>query len=278
MGRIRDIEDELSEVEDALVFLAAAAECEEAEEAEREAQARRDAETYLATTFPRSLAKAKTVAAVRALEEEHTRFVANGDQPAFWKAVARKCAKQAGARIRELERAQRKEEGAAAKRRHKEAEARVASLKREADAAEKRKLAAQKVTLQAQKARLRDERAALAAERREIEAMRRAERASQRTVPPSFPAAPPRKAPVPSARPQAQPLAPVPARPQMRRGAASAPLTGADLRAWRTGQGLNQVEAASKLGVTQGSISKAEGTPGKALGPALQQALRGAFG
>ena len=50
-------------------------------------------------------------------------------------------------------------------------------------------------------------------------------------------------------------------------------LTGADLAAWRTRLALTQQAAADRLGVRQGTISKAEGKPRAALGPALRDAL-----
>jgi len=52
-------------------------------------------------------------------------------------------------------------------------------------------------------------------------------------------------------------------------------LTGADLAAWRKHHGLNQQSAALRLGVTQGTISKAERKGTKPLGSALQRALAG---
>jgi DNA-binding transcriptional regulator YiaG len=51
------------------------------------------------------------------------------------------------------------------------------------------------------------------------------------------------------------------------------PLKGADLAAWRTRHGLTQQAAADRLGVRQGTVSKAEGRSGAALGPALRDAL-----
>ena len=54
-------------------------------------------------------------------------------------------------------------------------------------------------------------------------------------------------------------------------------LTGADLAAWRKRHGLNQQSAALRLGVTQGTISKAERKGTKPLGPALQRALQRAL-
>lgn len=49
--------------------------------------------------------------------------------------------------------------------------------------------------------------------------------------------------------------------------------TGADLTAWRTRHGLTQQAAADRLGVRQGTVSKAEGRSGALLGPALRDAL-----
>jgi DNA-binding transcriptional regulator YiaG len=66
--------------------------------------------------------------------------------------------------------------------------------------------------------------------------------------------------------------------PAARADAGSAALTGADVAAFRRGAGLNQVAAAQRLGVTQGTISKAEGNPRTVLGPALHDALRRAAG
>lgn len=51
------------------------------------------------------------------------------------------------------------------------------------------------------------------------------------------------------------------------------PLTGTDLANWRSRLGLTQQAAADRLGVRQGTISKAEGRQYKALGPAVQAAL-----
>ncbi len=50
-------------------------------------------------------------------------------------------------------------------------------------------------------------------------------------------------------------------------------LTGAVLAAWRRRLGLNQQAAALRLGVAQGTISKAERKGAKPLGQALQRAL-----
>jgi DNA-binding XRE family transcriptional regulator len=51
-------------------------------------------------------------------------------------------------------------------------------------------------------------------------------------------------------------------------------LTGADLADFRRRAALTQVAAAKRLGVTQGTISKAEGNPRAALGQALADALQ----
>ena len=51
------------------------------------------------------------------------------------------------------------------------------------------------------------------------------------------------------------------------------PLTGADLSAWRARHGLTQEAAADRLGVRQGTVSKAESRSSAALGPALRDAL-----
>jgi hypothetical protein len=56
-----------------------------------------------------------------------------------------------------------------------------------------------------------------------------------------------------------------------------ASLTGADLAGWRSRLGLTQQAAADRLGVRQGTVSKAEGKPRAALGPALRDALAGAL-
>ncbi|MBN2801157.1 MAG: helix-turn-helix transcriptional regulator [Deltaproteobacteria bacterium] len=50
-------------------------------------------------------------------------------------------------------------------------------------------------------------------------------------------------------------------------------LTGADLAAWRARHGLTQQAAADRLGVRQGTVSKAESRGAGALGPALREAL-----
>jgi hypothetical protein len=56
------------------------------------------------------------------------------------------------------------------------------------------------------------------------------------------------------------------------------PLIGADLRRWRSLQGLTQQAAANSLGVRQGTRSKAEGRASGVLGPALRRALAKALG
>ncbi len=56
-------------------------------------------------------------------------------------------------------------------------------------------------------------------------------------------------------------------------GSEAPTLTGADLTAWRTLQGLTQQAAADRLGVRQGTVSKAESRGGALLGPALRDAL-----
>ena len=67
---------------------------------------------------------------------------------------------------------------------------------------------------------------------------------------------------------QAEPPAPRPTRSEKR-----AILTGADLASWRSRLGLTQSAAASRLGVGQGTISKAESKGAAPLGPALLRAL-----
>ena len=105
----------------------------------------------------------------------------------------------------------------------------------------------------------------------------------EKPAPPSVqaptPAAPPR---VPQAAPAAiaMPATPPNASPPPHAQAAGAgpALMGADLAAFRRTAGLTQVAAAQRLGVTQGTISKAEGNPRTVLGPALHEALRLAGG
>jgi len=55
-------------------------------------------------------------------------------------------------------------------------------------------------------------------------------------------------------------------------------LTGADLAEWRAGLGLTQQAAADRLGVRQGTISKAEGRRDKVLGESVRRALTRAIG
>ena len=55
-------------------------------------------------------------------------------------------------------------------------------------------------------------------------------------------------------------------------------LVGADLAAWRARLGLTQTSAADRLGVGQGTVSKAESRPKAELGPVLQKALANALG
>jgi len=52
-------------------------------------------------------------------------------------------------------------------------------------------------------------------------------------------------------------------------------LTGADLAVWRARHRLTQQAAADRLGVRQGTVSKAESRGTGALGPALREALAG---
>ncbi len=58
-------------------------------------------------------------------------------------------------------------------------------------------------------------------------------------------------------------------------GDAAPALTGSDLAAWRARNGLTQQAAADRLGVRQGTVSKAESRGAGALGPALREALEG---
>lgn len=55
-------------------------------------------------------------------------------------------------------------------------------------------------------------------------------------------------------------------------------LTGADLACWRGRLGLTQQAAADRLGVRQGTVSKAESRGASPLGPSLRQALADALG
>ena len=57
------------------------------------------------------------------------------------------------------------------------------------------------------------------------------------------------------------------------RGDASRPLTGADLSRWRVRLDLTQQVAADRLGVRQGTVSKAESRADAPLGPTLREAL-----
>ena len=71
---------------------------------------------------------------------------------------------------------------------------------------------------------------------------------------------------------QAEPPASRPTRPGKRDS-----LTGADLASWRSRLGLTQSAAASRLGVGQGTVSKAESKGTVPLGPALLRALAAAL-
>lgn len=92
------------------------------------------------------------------------------------------------------------------------------------------------------------------------------------TEAPTLRAASPLVPPTSTTAPKSSPPPAVPADP------GGPALTGADLAAFRRGLGLTQVAAAQRLGVTQGTISKAEGNPRTVLGPGLQDALRRAAG
>mgnify|MGYP000984612204 CR=1 FL=1 len=61
-------------------------------------------------------------------------------------------------------------------------------------------------------------------------------------------------------------------------GESTPTLTGADLARWRARRGLTQQAAADRLGVRQGTVSKAESRGAGALGPALREALAGVIG
>lgn len=82
---------------------------------------------------------------------------------------------------------------------------------------------------------------------------------------------PPPSQPLPPPPPPAAPAAPEPP-----------PFTGADLATYRATVGLSQTALAERLGTTQGTVSKAEGTPTALLGPTLRRAMweaqRGAGG
>ena len=76
---------------------------------------------------------------------------------------------------------------------------------------------------------------------------------------------------LPDRRPPVQREAEVPIR--YLSGDEAPPLTGSDLTAWRTRHRLTQQAAADRLGVRQGTVSKAESRSGALLGPALRDAL-----
>jgi hypothetical protein len=111
----------------------------------------------------------------------------------------------------------------------------------------------------------------VAVAREELERRARQEARPVRAAPrPAVPPRPPREqppaaAPPPPRKPAPMAVVPIAAMPRQ--------LTGADLAAWRSRRGLTQVAAAARLGVTQGTISKAESKPRRPLGPTLQIAL-----
>ena len=73
-----------------------------------------------------------------------------------------------------------------------------------------------------------------------------------------------------------QPVPPIPS-PRPANTGGRATLTGADLVGWRSRLGLTQTTAASRLGVGQGTISKAEAKESASLGPTLLRALAAAL-
>jgi DNA-binding transcriptional regulator YiaG len=179
--------------------------------------------------------------------------------------------------------------------------AREAAARRERDAAEEReaKRAAERERQrreerqrEAQRLRVADERRGAGAPRAE-EDHRIAERSriaaslpvKQAPPPATLPspvasASPAKPAPhgTPGSRGQAPSLpAPTPASGDTGRAASAAEeppaYTGADLAALRRSSGLAQGAFAAELGVTQGTVSKAEGTPSAVLGPALRLAM-----
>ncbi len=74
-----------------------------------------------------------------------------------------------------------------------------------------------------------------------------------------------------------QPSRAEPSNPRLTRHPKRAALTGADLAGWRSRLGLTQQAAAKRLGVGQGTVSKAESKGGAPLGPTLLRALASAL-
>ena len=58
---------------------------------------------------------------------------------------------------------------------------------------------------------------------------------------------------------------------------AARPLSGGELKIWRTAGKLSQAKAAEALGVGVRTVKRAEAAPGEALGPALRDALQAAL-
>ncbi len=85
---------------------------------------------------------------------------------------------------------------------------------------------------------------------------------------------PPKPAPVRETGAATGPALPKVADTSLAEGSPERVLVGTDLAVWRRRHGLTQVAAAKRLGVRQGTISKAEGKGPAPLGPTLSVALQ----
>lgn len=259
MGLFKNITEELDELGEALEVIGAAIEEDE-----------RNANAYL-HQFYAEIVGDTDIESVRQKLASERADARNPEHSEVWRDVSSRCSEMAAIRLGELvaeahtNRQRRAQEEAA--RQRKEEEARVARLQREASEAETRRITAERATLQA------------AQRRRELDLQSRS-RAPVTTTPPARtaptavpsvrverPAAPSSTRSSPTASPStaaAAPRADVPAK---------GSLTGRDLKGWREKEKLSQREAAVRLGVSHGTVGKAEAALNALLPPALQEAL-----
>jgi len=238
--------------------------------------------------FHAELIQDTDVQVVRTKMESERLDAQNTDLLDAWRGVSSRCAKMAAIRLRELETEAEKtrQRGVQEAARKRKEEADLARRQREANETESRRLAAERAALQAERARMEAERrpptafpaathtpapstspAALAAG-----PVVRADRSARSPQPPQPPVrtAPPASREVRPAVETAQKV--VPAATTSRSEPAIA-LTGHDLKRWRENAQLSQRQAAARLGVSHGTIGKAEALPNGPLPPGLQEAL-----
>lgn len=251
VGLFKNLTRELDELKDAVEVIGAAIEEDE-----------RNVNAYL-HQFHAEIVRDTDIESVRRKLVSERADSRNPEYADAWHDVSLRCAEMAAIRLGELA----AEAETNRQQRAKEEAARVARLQREAGEAETRRATAERATLQAEQ------------RRRELDLQSQPRALSRttpsaRTAPPAGPpgraectAAPSPTRPAPPAAPSTTATVPRTDVPAM------GTLTGRDIKCWREKEKLSQREAAVRLGVSHGTVGKAEAALNALLAPALQEAL-----